>query len=260
MNCRNCNTHLRLEYRFCPVCGAKTEVRRITFKALTTDLVDRVFNLDNSVVRTFTGLFVKPEAVIDGYLSGLRKRYLNPVSYLGIALTLSGVILFLIQRFFKDNIDFTGGVESANPEFSAKWTDIVFDFNALFFLAFLPMLALPAYLITNKVRYNLAEYTVVFIYVLAHFSIVSFPIALITLLIDPNQYLAVNQPLQVLMLLYSLYVIWRLNRYRAGVFMARAMGFLTMATFLFFLFIIGLMLVLFATGVFQLSDFKPVEG
>lgn len=260
MNCRNCNTHLRLEYRFCPVCGAKTEVRRITFKALTTDLVDRVFNLDNSVVRTFTGLFVKPEAVIDGYLSGLRKRYLNPVSYLGIALTLSGVILFLIQRFFKENIDFTGGVESANPEFSAKWTDIVFDFNALFFLAFLPMLALPAYLITNKVRYNLAEYTVVFIYVLAHFSIVSFPIALITLLIDPNQYLAVNQPLQVLMLLYSLYVIWRLNRYRAGVFMARAMGFLTMATFLFFLFIIGLMLVLFATGVFQLSDFKPVEG
>ncbi len=260
MNCKNCNTHLRLEYRFCPVCGAKTEVRRITFKALTTDFVDRVFNLDNSVVRTFTGLFVKPEAVIDGYLSGLRKRYLNPVSYLGIALTLSGVILFLIQRFFKENIDFTGGVESANPEFSAKWADIVFDFNALFFLAFLPMLALPAYLIMNKVRYNLAEYTVVFIYVLAHFSIVSFPVSLITLLIDPNQYLAVNQPLQALMLIYSLYVIWRLNRYRAGVFMARAAGFLTMATFLFFLFIIGLMLVLFATGVFQLSDFKPVEG
>jgi hypothetical protein len=260
MTCKNCHTHLRLEYRFCPGCGAKTEVRRITFKALAKDFIDRVFDLDNSVVRTFTGLFVKPEAVIGGYLSGLRKRYLNPVSYLGIALTLSGVIMFLIQRFFKENIDFTGGVKGANPEFSAKWADLVFDFNALFFLAFLPMLALPAYLIMNKVRYNLAEYTVAFIYVLAHFSIVSFPVALISLLIDPNQYLAVNQPLQGLMFIYCLFVLWRLNRYRAGAFAGRSLVYLMMAAILFVVFIMGLVVVLFATGVFQLSDFKPPEA
>jgi len=260
MDCKNCNTHLRLEYRFCPGCGAKTEVQRITFRALTQDLIDRVLNLDNSVVRTFTQLFIRPEAVIGGYLSGLRKRYLNPVSYLGIALTLSGVIVFLIQRFFKENIDFTGGVESANPQFSEKWADLVFDFNALFFLAFLPMLALPAYLIMNKVRYNLAEYTVVFIYVLAHFSIVSFPISMTTLLLNPDYYLTVNQPLQGLMLAYSLFVLWRLNRYRPGAFAGRSVAYLAMATLLFFLFILGLLLLLFATGVFQLSDFKPVEA
>ena len=260
MNCKNCNTHLRLEYRFCPGCGAKTEVRRITFKALSKDFVDRVFDLDNSAVRTFTGLFTRPEAVIDGYLSGLRKRYLNPVSYLGIALTLSGVILFLIQRFFKENIDFTGGVESANPEFSAKWADLVFDFNALFFLAFLPMLALPAYLIMNKVRYNLAEYTVVFIYVLAHFSIVSFPISLATLLINPDYYLPVNQPLQGMMVVYSLFVLWRLNGFRAGAFAGRSVVYLAMVTFLFLLFIASLIVFLFATGVFQMSDFKPPQA
>lgn len=258
MTCLNCNSHLRLEYRFCPVCGARTAVRRITFKALIADFTDRLFNLDNSVVRTFTGLFVRPEAVIGGYLSGLRKRYLNPVSYLGIALTLSGLIIFLIQRFYKENIDFTGGVESANPEFSAKWADIVFDFNALFFLMFLPMLALPAYLLLNKVRYNLAEYTVAFIYVLAHFNIVSFPVSMITLLIDPNHYLAVSQPMQGLMLVYCLFVLWRLNRYRAGAFAGRALAYLLMAAFLFFLFIVGLLIVLFATGVFQWSDFTPV--
>ncbi len=260
MNCKNCNSNLRLEYRFCPGCGAKTEVHRITFKALLSDFIDRLFDLDNSVVRTFTGLFVKPEAVIDGYMTGLRKRYLNPVSYLGIALTLSGVIMFLIQRFFKENIDFTGGVESANPQFSQKWADIVFDFNALFFLMFLPILALPAYLLINKVRYNLAEYTVAFIYVLAHFSIVSFPVALVTLLIDPNHYLAVNQPLQGLMILYCLFVLWRLNRYRFGAFVGRSLGYLSLAALLFLIFIGVMMAVLFATGVFQLSDFKPVEA
>lgn len=259
MTCKNCHTHLRLEYRFCPTCGAKTEVHRITFKALSSDFIDRLFNLDNSVVRTFTGLFVRPEAVINGYLTGLRKRYLNPVSYLGIALTLSGVIMFLIQRFYKENIDFTGGVESANPKFSEKWADIVFDFNALFFFMFLPMLALPAYLVLNKVRYNLAEYTVAFIYVISQFSIVSFPIALVTLLIDPNHYLAVNQPLQAIMFLYCFFVLWRLNRYKAGAFLGRAVGYIALSAVVFFLFIAALLLLLFATGVFQPSDFKPVE-
>lgn len=258
MTCKNCNSHLRLDYRFCPGCGARTQVHRITFRALVTDFIDRLLNLDNSVVRTFKGLFVTPEAVIDGYLTGLRKRYLNPVSYLGIALTLSGVIMFLIQRFYKENIDFTGGAESPNPEFNAKWTDLVFDFNALFFLMFLPMLALPAYLVMNKVRYNLAEYTVAFIYVLAHFSIVSFPVALVTLLIDPNHYLAVNQPLQGLLIIYCLFVLWRLNSYTAKAFTWRALGYLLMAAFLFVLFIIGILVLLFSTGVFQLSDFKPV--
>lgn len=260
MNCKNCNTHLRPEYRFCPGCGAKAEIPRITFKALSTDFLGRLFNLDNSVVRTFTGLFVEPESVIGGYLSGLRKRFLNPVSYLGIALTLSGLLIFLIQRFYKQHIDFTGGMENANPKFSAKWGDIVFDFNALFFLMFLPVLALPAYMILNKVRYNLAEFTVAFIYVLAHFSIVSFPIAMATLLINPDYYLAVSQPMQGLMLVYSLYVLWRLNRYPARAFAGRALGYLAMAAFLFLLIIAGVLIALFATGVFQPGDFRPVEA
>lgn len=259
MNCKNCATALRLEYRFCPTCGAKTEVQRITFKALIRDVVDRFFNLDNSVVRTLTQMIVRPEAVIGGYISGLRKRYLNPVSYLGIALTLSGIMIFVMQKMYGGEIDFTGGAENVNPEFTRKWANVAFDFNAVLFLLYFPVLALPAFLLFNKVRYNLAEHFVVLVYTIAEFSILTFPISLGFLIYDAEHYMDYSRYTLLVTLAYVLWVLWRINSYKFLPFLGRSIAFLAMVVFLFFILIIGLMVVLILTGYFDLSDFKPVE-
>ncbi|MDG1572235.1 DUF3667 domain-containing protein [Robiginitalea sp. M366] len=257
MKCPNCDTSLRLDYRFCPTCGAKTQVRRITFRALLKDFVDRLFNLDNSVVRTFTGLLIRPEAVIDGYIKGLRKRYLNPISYLGIALTLSGIIMFIIQKFQSEAVDFTQASQSVNPEFNRKWSEFVFDYNAFFFFLYLPVLVVPAFLLLNKVRYNLAEYFVALFYAMAQVSLVTFPISLIVILGYPEAYVSYSQPLLAVTLVYVLYVLYRINGFGKWAFTWRSAVYLILVVMGFFLLIIGLMLLLLALGYFNLEDFRP---
>ena len=259
MDCKNCSHYIQLEYRFCPNCGAKTEIQRITFKALFRDFLDRLFDLDNSVFRTIKELIIKPDAVIHGYLSGIRKRYLNPVSFLGIALTLAGIMVFMIQKGYAGEIDFTGGAQNVNPEFSRKWADITFDFNAFFFLLYLPVLALPAYLLLNKARYNLAEYVVVFIYVMSEYSILTFPLSLSIILIEPAVYMTYSQFSLCILLGYTIFVLWKLNPFKPGPFIGRSLVFLFLVIMLFIFLIIGAIGLLFLTGYFTLDDFRPVE-
>jgi hypothetical protein len=238
MICKNCEGSLRTDFGYCPQCGAKIVGKRLTF-------------------RTFTHLFSKPEAVINGYISGVRKKHLNPISYMGIALTLSGLIVFLIQKYYRSLFDFTGGNTNVNPVFSEKWSDIVFDFNALFFLLYIPVLALPAYLSMNKVRYNLAEHFIAFTYILAQYSIISFPISMAILLISPENYLEHSEPLLILTLLYAIYVMQRLNNYSTGKLIGRSLIFLILSTIALFILIIGVIILLFVFGVFNLKDFAP---
>ena len=259
MNCKNCDDYIQHEYRFCPSCGAKTEVRRVTFTTLIKDLLDRVFDLDNSLFRTLKGMILRPEAVIDGYLTGVRKRYLNPVSVLGISLTLAGLVIFIMQKMYGGAIDLTQGAQSVNPEFSRKWSDIMFDFNAVFYVMNIPVLAIPAFFFFNRKNYNLAEHHVAQLYAVSTYSILSFPISLALLVSGPETYLASSKWSLAVMLGFTLYIYWRLNRYKPFTFIWRSLLYLLVVTILFFLLIIGLLILLIVSGYFSLEDFKPVE-
>ncbi len=111
MNCKNCKTALQADDHFCHSCGAKIMRNRLTFKNLWEDLNERVLNLDNNLFRTIKDMFIRPELVIEGYISGVRKKYMDPISYLGVALTLSGIILFILRKYYLDTINFDMGIE-----------------------------------------------------------------------------------------------------------------------------------------------------
>jgi len=102
INCKNCNTQLDTKSEFCNTCGGKVIRNRLTFKNLFEHLSETFFNYDNKLLRTFIDLFKNPEVAIDGYISGIRKRYVNPISYMGIALTLSGVTFFVMKKMQLD--------------------------------------------------------------------------------------------------------------------------------------------------------------
>lgn len=256
MNCKNCENTLRTDYSFCPDCGAKVIRNRITIKNLWYDVIERYFNIDNTLLRTILHLFTKPEAVIDGYIKGTRKKYLNPISYFGIALTISGILVFIMQRFYGDALDFSG---QTTGSFAKKWGEIVFDYNAFFFLLYFPVLAIPAYLLLNKIKYNLAEYVLVFVYTMSHFSIVTFFISLSILVSNSSNYMTYSQWTLLLMLVYNMYVAQRLNRYKAPEILWRGAVFSILVTVFFFMVIMALMIVLLVIGVFELKDFAPQQ-
>jgi hypothetical protein len=257
VNCKNCQETLQQAYHFCPNCGARIVNHRITLNRLLKQFTGWFLNLDNALVRTFTGMLFQPEKVISEYIGGVRKKYMSPLSFLTIAISLAGLTIFILQRRFQGQLDFTMGAEEINPEFSQTWSEIVFDYNAFFFVLYLPILALPAYLFMNRIKYNFPEYIVVFIYTLSQWSILTFPFSLAVLFISTEAYASMNQVASGLVLVFCLYVLQRLNRFGFWSMIGRYMLYLLLTLVLFFTLISIIMALLFLTGTLDLESLKP---
>lgn len=260
MECKNCGTPNLADFNYCTNCGAKVIRNRLTFKNLSHDITDRYFDLDNTFLRTFKHLLTKPELVIDGYISGIRRKYLNPISYLGIALTLSGLLYFMMQKIITIEMYMVFFNQGVNPEFYKKIMPILFDFQALVFILFIPIFGIAGWLTFNKRRYVFSEYLVVFLYTLAQFTIVSFPIGLFVLIFDPQDYMMMSTIMLPLMIAYSIYVMQRINKFPTGQFILRICLFMILALIGYLGLVIAFYAILFATGTITLEDLKPVKN
>lgn len=182
MNCKNCEKPLRTDYSFCSDCGAKIIRNRITLKNLWFDFTERFFNLDNTFIKTFKHLFSRPDEVIVGYINGVRKKYLNPISYLTIAITLGGLFVYIHNEFFPNAMDFQflyadesslSDAEKLGQVFQKKINTYLFKYQSLFYLAMLPLLALISKLVfIDKKQFNISEHFVINIYSYAQMSII----------------------------------------------------------------------------------------
>jgi len=181
MNCKNCDNTLRTDYSFCPDCGAKVIRNRITVKNLWYDAVERFFNIDNTFLITFKNLFTNPDKVIVGYINGVRKKYLNPISYFTIAVMLGGLVLFLNKQFFPEAMDYQfssmnmeemSDSDKIGIELTKKVQDYLLEYQNLFYVLMLPFLALISKLVfINRKEYNLSEHFVMNIYGYSQMSI-----------------------------------------------------------------------------------------
>ncbi|MEM7486211.1 MAG: DUF3667 domain-containing protein [Bacteroidota bacterium] len=227
-------------------------------KQLSHDITDRYFNLDNTFLKTFLHLFTQPEIVIEGYINGIRRKYLNPISYLGIALTLSGFIVFLIKKSPESlNFDiFNTGVQSVAQD---KMFEFTFDYQAILFILYIPMMAIASWLCFEEKKYNLSERIIVFMYVLAHFSVFVFLPSIVLLIIYPQFYSLSSFAFLLFMFGYSGYVIKRISKEKGLVFIAKSILFYI----LFGIMLIGLSslipIFLFITGEVSLQDFAPIK-
>jgi len=173
MKCKNCELPLQNDYSFCSNCGAKIIRNRLTLKNLWFDITERYFNIDNTFFKTLWHLIIKPEIVIDGYISGVRKKYLNPISYLGIAITLSGFIVFLMKK--KSHlINFDVFDMGVNTDYGQSIIDFTTDYQAILFIIYIPMMAAASWLAYEKKKYNFTERLLVFMYTLAQYSVFLF--------------------------------------------------------------------------------------
>lgn len=68
--------------------------------ALTRDLIGRIVDLEQGLLRTFWGLLVRPQATVQAYLSGQRRTLSHPFAFLLIATTLSVLSINLFGAAF----------------------------------------------------------------------------------------------------------------------------------------------------------------
>lgn len=252
MFCKNCNYELNDSADYCPRCGAKVIRNRLTFRNLLEHFTETFLNIDNLFLRTFYHLIKKPEEVIDGYINGTRKSYMDVLAYFALALTFSGIQIFILDKFFPEIFDFSSFSEPGMAEFQKKNMDFMKEYQSIIIFIYVPIYALIGKLVFfNIKKYNYTEFFVIFLYILSEINIVSFFITLIagvfSLRIDLLG-LYIMIPMQIL---YSAYCLKRLYGLNMSGILLRTILFFAIGGVVFFVVILIVLGVLFYTGELQ---------
>ena len=230
MECKNCGLPLRSDYSFCSNCGAKVIRNRLTLKNLWYDFTERYFNIDNTFFKTFGHLFTKPELVIGSYIDGIRKKYVNPISYYAIAITLTGLLFFLLKEFFVNQMS----MDWMTPKGTENLNENTFD-NTAKYQSIISVISIPLYGLLSKLmflrnkNFNYTEHIIINLYAFAQYSIASFPIMIIALILGGN-YLAMTYIAIFFQIIYVSYVLKRIFKL--------TLGKIVLKTFLFIMFLL----------------------
>ncbi len=176
MICKNCNQNLSFEDKFCNECGGQVVEGRLTIKGIFIEFYETIFSWEsNRPIKTFIDLLRKPEVVINGYVSGVRKKYISPMGFVAIALTLNGLFFFILNKFFPGTLENMFIVEQNNEisqETNRTILNFILEFYSLAFFAFIPVYAFMSWLIfLNKKKYNYAEHLILNFYAYAETAI-----------------------------------------------------------------------------------------
>jgi hypothetical protein len=256
VNCKNCNTELLEQDEYCKSCGGRVIRKRLTFRNLFEHLSETFFNYDNKLLRTFTQLIAKPEEVVGDYIEGVRKKYVNPISYLGIALTLTGLVIYLMKRSaLKINFDvFNQGL---SQNYMTKIQSFTTEYSSIIFLSYIPLLVISSWLIFKKRNYNITERTVAFTYIMAQYSIASILPSILILLVMPQYYTRYSFFTSLFLLLYLLWCLFKISKRTGLNFIGHIVVFFSFIGILFIICTIGLLIIALLTDFLNLEDFAP---
>ena len=256
MNCKNCHTELLEQDDYCRNCGGKIIRNRLSFKNLFEHLSETFFNYDNKLLRTFTQLFAKPEEVVGDYIDGVRKKYVNPISYLGIALTLTGLVIYLMKRSALE-INFDVFNQGLSQNYMTKIQSFTTEYSSIIFLSYIPLLVIASWLIFKKRNYNITERTVAFTYIMAQYSIASILPSILILIITPQSYTDYSLFALLFLVLYLLWCLFRISKTYGLEFIGQIIVFFSFFGVLYVFYILGLIIIALLTGFLNLEDFAP---
>lgn len=251
MVCKNCKVALLEQNNYCPNCGGKVIRKRINFRNLLNDFGAQFLNYDNKFLQTFIALFTQPNDVIGSYIQGTRKKYVNVISYFAIAITLSGLQIFILNKFFPEVLDLSTVTAKGTEDFSKKNLEFINEYQSLVMMLYVPLYALLARLVflKNK-KFNYTELLVIFAYILSQISIISAVITVIFALfgVSIGSMALFLLPLQII---YSAYCLKALYTLSAEGIILKTLLFLVILGVCFFLFAMIMGVFMYYSGDFE---------
>ncbi|WP_297763091.1 DUF3667 domain-containing protein [uncultured Muriicola sp.] len=199
-SCKNCGTRSKLHY--CPACGQRISVYKVTFKETFEDLADALFTVNAPLIITLKLLIINPGKLFTSYLEGQRRKYYKPVAFFLLTTlvyllirSLIGINVFENSSIVVQDSAETGGMLTKGREFMLLNIN-----NLLFFFVFTLAIVTKLFFYSKQ---SLAEYLAVSFYLVGMYTIIVTLNLFLVKYIDPQ-----FQPLAIpLMGIYFLYAI-----------------------------------------------------
>ena len=254
MNCKNCNESLNENDSFCSKCGAKIVSKRLTFKGFFSEMITTYFAWDNKLFLTFWHMFSKPEKVINGFISGVRKKYMHPLHFMIVSLTFYGVYLYFAKDSLNEliqNYDFMQSDKSSLDQM--KVTNVITKyFNLITFLT-IPIYAIASFFAFKKYKYNFIEHNVIYIYTNAHYNFIAVLLSIIALM-DSDGLMMSQLLLMLITFVYYPYIFLRIFNLNLKQIIGRSILYLLLFILFFLLIIIiGVVVFILFEKVFNLQ-------
>ncbi|UZT98501.1 DUF3667 domain-containing protein [Chryseobacterium fluminis] len=149
-SCLNCGHSISGE--FCAHCGQKADTARITVHSLIkNDILGSIWHVEARFFNTLKDILLRPGKTAKDYISGKRIRYSNFISLLLILFGFNVLGLHFYEKFAPSE---TLANNSDIKDFFSKYSKTI-----LFVI--IPMLAVNAYLLFKKVKFNIAEHFII---------------------------------------------------------------------------------------------------
>lgn len=261
MHCKNCGAPLEDDAGFCSYCGARVIDERLSTKFIFKEILDKVLSVDNKLLKTFIHLFTKPNEVINGYISGIRKRYYNPFSYLLISLTFAGLSTLILRDYTMDIISATStsNANEAAEAFTKKMMDFIYDYQSIIAVITIPIYAFISWLVfLNRRKFNYLEHHIIYLYTSAHISILSSLLVGLIFILDLELMVEVSLGTSFTIVAYNAYVLIRLFKLSFWQFIVKTLYFIFILITFYLMFLITMLFIIFMIGGTEaLKQFTP---
>lgn len=205
-DCLNCERPLPAEAAYCPHCGQKTSLHRLSWHDIWHDAVHYFTHADKGIFSLLRDLAVRPGVVAREFVTGKRAKYFKPLNFY---LLVAGILVLVLSKTlaandagakpFQQKADRTKSLtEKASFETYAKRTRIVNNTvgryaNVVNMLA-TPIITIIFFLFYRRKQYRYIEHLV------AHLYFVPFTMLFYALLISPLVYFLNKQGITIVLI------------------------------------------------------------
>lgn len=258
MVCKNCSLVNPENSTYCSSCGARFIRNRLTAGTLFAQINEQFLNLDNIFLRTYLTFFTKPEILISDFINGVRKKYLNPVSFFAVSISISGFYLLVLQKYFSEYLTMPQfGDNQVQEQIGSKIMGYTMEYNSFIYALLIPIVAIISLIVFYNKKYNYTEHLVMYLYTFSFISITSSLIGLLILFTVPEFYTTFSFAVLGIYIIYHSILLIRLFNLSLKEFIIKTLIFLPLGFITYIGISLAAVIVLLLTGVVNLEDFRP---
>lgn len=104
--CHNCESEIKDEYNFCPVCGQSNSDNNVSFSTLIKEFIENYFGFDSKLAHSVIPFVISPGALTNRFNDGKIKTFIHPVRlYFVMSLFYFFTISYLLSDYDLRSID-----------------------------------------------------------------------------------------------------------------------------------------------------------